>query len=91
MKSTLSIADLSVSKELDGKAMSAVRGGNDQANGLSQLNLQNMFAANAVGVGAHTGFGPLIIQSDIDNTQTASNDADQYNEKSLLIDLIRGF
>ena len=46
MKSTLILRDLSVSKELDGKAMSAVRGGDgNQANGIAQQNLQEMLAA----------------------------------------------
>ena len=92
MKSTLTINDLSASKELDGKAMSAVRGGlGDQANGLSQLNFENLIAANNVGVGAKTGFGPLIIQSDIDNSQTAANSASLTNNKSAWFDFIRAF
>lgn len=78
------IKDLSVSRELDSKALVAVRGGSDQANGLSQANLQNMAVANNVGVGLVAG-GPITVQSDIDNTQTATNYADQYNFKGLTI------
>jgi hypothetical protein len=85
MKSTLTITDLSVSKELDGKAMSAVRGGQaDQANGTSQLNLQNMLAAANVGNGLVVGANsPVIIQSDNTFTQDASNSSTAYNGKSL--------
>ena len=73
MKSTLVLRDLSVSLELDGKAMSAVRGGqSDQANGTSQQNLQNMVVAANVGNGSLFG-GPATIQSDNTFTQTASN------------------
>ena len=43
---TLHISDLSTATELDGKAMTAVRGGaDDQAIRTSQLNLQAMMAA----------------------------------------------
>ena len=85
MKS-LHISDLSVSKELDGKAMTAVRGGaDDQAIGTSQLNLQSMMAAANVGNGMVVGANsPVIIQSD----NTFSQDADNSNEpsnKSLLL------
>ena len=42
----LHINDLSINKELDGKAMSAVHGGQDnQAIGTSQSNVQGMLAA----------------------------------------------
>ena len=85
MKS-LHISDLSVNKELDGKAMSAVRGGaDDQAVGTSQLNLQSMLAAANVGNGMVVGANsPVIIQSD----NTFSQDADNSNtpsNKSLLL------
>jgi len=89
MKSTLTISDLSASKELDGKAMSAVHGGaDDQAIGTSQLNLQNMLAAANVGNGLKVGANsPVIIQSDNTFSQDASNDNDASN-RSLLLALL---
>jgi dihydroxyacetone kinase DhaKLM complex PTS-EIIA-like component DhaM len=67
------ISDLSISKELDGKAMTAVRGGNDdQAIGTSQSNVQAMVAAANIGNASLFG-GPANIQSDNTFTQTASN------------------
>ena len=85
MKS-LHISDLSVSKELDGKAMAAVRGGQDnQAIGTSQLNLQSMMAAANVGNGMVVGANsPVIIQSDNTFSQDADNTNDVSN-KSLLL------
>jgi hypothetical protein len=72
MKS-LHINDLSTAKELDGKAMTAVRGGtDDQAIGTSQSNVQFMAAAANIGNGSFFG-GPAEIQSDNTFTQTASN------------------
>ena len=80
---TLTIKDLSVSKELDRKAMSAVRGGNsDQANGLSQFNAQHMVAAANVGIGIAAG-GPVTVQSDNTFKQDADNYSYQDNFKSL--------
>ena len=70
---TLHISDLSTATELDGKAMTAVRGGaDDQAIGTSQSNLQVMSAAANIGNGSFFG-GPTDIQSDNTFTQTASN------------------
>ena len=70
---TLHIDDLSISKELDGKAMTAVHGGQDnQAIGTSQANSQCMSAAANVGNGSIFG-GPTNIQSDNTFTQSASN------------------
>ena len=91
MPSTLKISDLSASKELDGKAMSAVRGGaDDQAIGTSQLNLQSMLAAANVGNGLVVGANsPVIIQSDNTFSQDARNDNDASN-KSLFLALLRG-
>src|SRR4051812_34996455 len=64
MQSTLIIKDLSASLELDGKAMGAVSGGQDnQANGTSQLNAQGMAAVANVGNGSLV-LGPAMIQSD---------------------------
>ena len=85
MKS-LHISDLSVSKELDGKAMTAVRGGaDDQAIGTSQLNLQSMMAAANVGNGMVVGANsPVIIQSDNTFSQDADN-SNQPSNKSLLL------
>ena len=90
MPSTLKISDLSASKELDGKAMSAVRGGaDDQAIGTSQLNLQSMLAAANVGNGLVVGANsPVIIQSDNTFSQDARNDNDASN-KSLFLALLR--
>ena len=90
MKS-LHISDLSASKELDRKAMTAVRGGtDDQAIGSSLLNIEAMQAAANVGNGMKVGDNsPVIIQSDntfsqdADNTNTASN-------KSLLLAALFG-
>lgn len=89
MKSTLTISDLSASKELDVKAMSAVRGGaDDQAIGTSQLNLQSMLAAANVGNGMVVGANsPVIIQSDNTFTQDASND-NYASNKSLFFALL---
>jgi len=89
MKSTLIISDLSASKELDVKAMSAVRGGtDDQAIGTSQLNLQSMLAAANVGNGMVVGANsPVIIQSDNTFTQDASND-NYASNKSLFFALL---
>jgi hypothetical protein len=94
MTSTLTLSDLSTSKELDRAAMSAVRGGNaDQANGTSQLNLQSMLAAANVGNGLVVGANsPVIIQSDNTFTQDAHNSSIATNDKSLdLRALISGF
>jgi hypothetical protein len=88
---TLHISDLSTGKELDGKAMSAVRGGQDnQAVGTSQMNLQSMLAAANVGNGMVVGANsPVIIQSD----NTFSQDADNTNRasnRSLLLAALFG-
>ena len=70
---TLHISDLSISKDLDGKAMTAVRGGaDDQAIGTSQSNFQGMAAAANVGNFSIFG-GPATIQSDNTFSQDASN------------------
>ena len=85
MKS-LHVSDLSVSKELDRKAMAAVRGGQDnEAIGTSQLNLQSMLAAANVGNGMKVGDNsPVIIQSDNTFSQDADN-SNQPSNKSLLL------
>ncbi len=82
---TLHITDLSISKELDGKAMSAVRGGaDDQAIGTSQSNVQGMAAVANIGNGSIFG-GPTNIQSDNTFTQTASNSNTATNVDALLV------
>lgn len=83
----LKIKDLSISKELDSKALSAVVGGDGgpQANGLTQANTQVMGVVNNVGNGLVSGSGPITVQSHIDNTQTASNYAYQDNFKGLVV------
>ena len=86
MKS-LHISDLSINKELDGKAMTAVRGGaDDQAIGTSQLNLQAMMAAANVGNGMVVGANsPVIIQSDNTFSQDADNSNSAVQRQSLLL------
>ena len=85
MQTTLTIKDLSATHELDGTAMTAVRGGlGDQANGTSQSNVQTMAAATNIGNGSVFG-GPTTIQSDNTFTQTASNHSDSLNFKGLSI------
>ena len=88
---TLHIGDLSISKELDGKAMMAVRGGaDDQAIGTSQSNLQAMLAAANVGNGMVVGANsPVIIQSDNTFSQDADN-SNQASNKSLLLAAVFG-
>jgi hypothetical protein len=83
MKSTLTIKDLSVTEELDRKALSAVHGGlANQANGTSQMNAQAMFAPVSVANGASFGGGaPVIIQVDSYPTQTAYNTSTSTNSQ----------
>ena len=82
---TLHISDLSISKELDGKAMTAVRGGlDDQAIATSQQNVQKMTAAANIGNGSFFG-GPTNIQSDNTFTQTASNTNTATNVDALAL------
>ena len=87
MHTTLTIKDLSASHELDAKAMSAVRGGDgNQANGTSQMNVQNMAALANVGNASLFG-GPATIQSDNTFTQSASNYSYAENFKGLSVEL----
>ncbi len=84
MTSTLTIKDLALDKQLDGKTMSAVRGGNsDQANGTGQSNLGALFAPVNVANGASFGNAPVIIQVDSNPTQSLSNYSDSSNGKSF--------
>jgi hypothetical protein len=83
MKSTLMIKDLSVAKELDRSAMSAVRGGiGNQANSTGQSNSLAMFAPVSVGNGSAVS-GPVTFQVDSNPTQTASNDNTSSNFSGL--------
>ena len=82
---TLHISDLSINKELDGKAMTAVRGGaDDQAVGTSQSNVQGMVAVANVGNGSIFG-GPSNIQSDNTFHQDASNSNTATNVDAFLL------
>jgi hypothetical protein len=82
MKSTLTIKDLSLDKELDRKAMSTVRGGfANQANGTAQQNALALFAPVIVGNGTKFGGGPVNIQVDSMPTQTAHNDSTSSNSQ----------
>ena len=82
---TLHITDLSTSKELDAKAMQAVRGGaDDQAIGTAQSNVQGMAAVANVGNGSLFG-GPVTIQSDNTFDQTASNYNTATNVDALAV------
>ena len=82
---TLHISDLSISKELDGKAMTAVRGGtDDQAIATSESNVQGMVAVANIGNGSVFG-GPTNIQSDNTFTQTASNYNTATNVDAFLL------
>jgi hypothetical protein len=83
MKTTLTIKDLCGDKELDRKAMCAVRGGqSDQANGTNQLNVLEAIAPVSVANGSKfMGSGPTTIQVHSDVDQTASNYSDSYNYK----------
>ena len=83
---TIHIADLSSSKELDSEALSAVHGGQDnQAIATSQSNVQAMVAAANVGNGSVFG-GPANIQSDNTFDQHASN----YNTATNVDVLLAG-
>jgi hypothetical protein len=83
MKSTLIIKDLSLDKELNGKAMSAVCGGNNsvrsQENTTYQSIDQNLFAGVNVGPQAYLGSGPVNFKIDSHPTQNASNYSDSSN------------
>jgi hypothetical protein len=84
MKSTLTIKDLALDKELDGKSMSSVRGGaGDQANATMQSNAMALFAPVSVGNGSLIGGGPVNFQVTSDPTQTATNSSTSTNFKSL--------
>jgi hypothetical protein len=83
MKSILTIKDLALDKQLDGKSMAAVRGGNsDQANATQQGNFLKMDAGVSVANGSGI-FGPANIQVDSNPTQTASNYSSSTNDSGL--------
>ena len=89
MQSTLTIKDLSATHELDGTALAAVRGGQDnQANGTSQANAQGMAALANVG-NASKFCGPATIQSD--NTFTLDAHNTSYSSNVDLASIGRGF
>jgi hypothetical protein len=83
MKSTLTIKDLALDKELGSAAMATVRGGfANQANGTQQGNMMELFAPVAVANGANfAGAGPVIIQVDSFPTQRASNYSSSSNSQ----------
>jgi hypothetical protein len=90
MKSALMIKDLALDKELDGKAMSAVHGGNsDQANATQQSNVMALFAPVSVGNGSLIGGGPVNFQVESNPTQTATNSSTSTNVKSF--DILSNF
>lgn len=90
MKTTLMIKDLDTAKELDRKAMSAVRGGNgNQANATQQANFAKMIAPVAVGNNSDILGGPVNFQVDSNPTQTLSNTSTSSNDKG--IDWLAGF
>ena len=79
----LTIKDLPASTELDGEAMSAVRGGAD-ANSLVQNLLQAQDVMVPVANGSHFGAGSATnIDVDVDADQRATNRSYQYNGDSL--------
>jgi len=81
MKSTLTIKDLALDKQLDRKTMSAVRGGlANQANGTQQTNTQAMFAPVLVANGSVFKDGSNI-QVDSYPTQAAYNDSYSSNSQ----------
>ena len=83
MTSTLTIKDLALDKQLDGKTMSAVRGGNgDQANATMQSNVGKLVAPVKVGNDASI-YGPANFQVDSNPAQTLSNYSDSSNDKGL--------
>ena len=86
MTSILIIKDLSLDKDLGGKAMSAVRGGiSDQANSVGQANTMAMFAPVSVGNGSLFAGGPSNIQVSSNPTQTASNTNTSTNSSALAV------
>jgi hypothetical protein len=77
----LTIKDLAASKELDRKAMSAVRGGfGDQAIAKELSNAQLGLVEMNIGNGSKFN-GPTIIQADSDFSQSATNTSDAKNKK----------
>jgi hypothetical protein len=82
MKTTLTIKDLSLDKELGSAAMASVRGGYaNQANGTAQANMLKMIAPVAVANGSCFGGGPVNIQVDSYPTQCADNYSTSSNSQ----------
>jgi hypothetical protein len=83
MKSALIIKDLDATKELDKKAMSAVRGGlGNQANSTEQSNGMAIFSPVEVGNGSKV-YGPATFQVDSNPTQYATNDNYSSNDSGF--------
>jgi hypothetical protein len=83
MKSVLIIKDLTAAKDLDQKAMSAVRGGlGNQANATEQSNVMASFSPVEVGNGSKV-YGPATFQVDSNPTQTATNYNTSSNESGF--------
>jgi hypothetical protein len=88
---TLSIKDLSIHTELDSETLSAVRGGENQVNGATQLAALSQMTANAVGNNLKSGIGPVIVVSSIDNSQDSDQSLSQLNDKSALLNFLGNF
>ena len=83
MKSTLMIKDLVQIEELNGKAMSAVRGGQgNQGNVTGQSNTGFIIAPLSVGNDSLVG-APASLQVTSNPTQNFYNDSTSKNRKSL--------
>jgi hypothetical protein len=83
MKATLTIKDLSANKELDRKAMCAVRGGSsDQGIANQQFNGQAALVNSSIADGSKF-CGPTNIQADTDVHQDAENYSYNDNFKAL--------
>lgn len=84
----LNIKDLAAAKELDAKAMGAVRGGYSgavtQGNATYQAIDQKLYAPVSVGDGsAFMGKGPVSFDVTSNPTQTASNDSYSSNRNHV--------
>ena len=85
MKSTLMIQDLVQIEELNGKAMSAVHGGQgDQGNVTGQSNSGLIFAPVSVGNGSQFA-GPASLQVTSNPTQNFSNYSSSKSFNSLAL------
>lgn len=82
MKSSLIVTDLSLTEELDRKAIAAVRGGVNQAIAIEQGNFQQMFAPVSVGNGSIFGNGATITVISTP-TQLAFNRSSSSNSEDF--------